>query len=301
MRYGNLIFFIQVLYMWTVETGQLIKSLDAHFARINQIKPLICNEWNCVITSSMDRTIKVWNLNNIFEEVHHIDRLETQIDSISMSADTGLAVTASRGCIGVWDILTGKLQARLANSAYGAIVSHAIVTKKGDYILAGESGFIIYWKVSDKTVAFNEKQPNILQVMLFEEEQKSLVISQILPDSAAKCVARTMPAGQTLYEFSFPFKTYKNLILTSDGNFFIGYGIEKGKDSLYCYSTATGELNQKFQIKYPNFKEASMIVSMPNKPFEIGLIDQDGGCIINSSTKKLDRCIPTWGGKSYTS
>ena len=143
--------------MWSVETGQLIKSLDAHFARIVQIKSLICskNQWNCVITSSMDRTIKVWNLNNLFEEVHHIDRLETQIDSISMSVDAGIAVTATRGCIGVWEILTGKLQARLANSSYGAIISHATVTKTGNYILAGESGFVIYWDVKDPKYEVN--------------------------------------------------------------------------------------------------------------------------------------------------
>ena len=285
--------------MWTVETGQLIKSLDAHFARINQIKPLICskNQWNCVITSSMDRTIKVWNLNNLFEEVHHIDRLETQIDSISMSVATGIAVTATRGCIGIWEILTGKLQARLANSSYGAIVSHAIVTKKGDYILAGESGFVLHWKVKDKTVAFKDKQPNILEMMLFEDEEKSMVVSQLLPDATAKCIVRTMPEGETLFEFTYSFKQYKNTILTSDGRYFIGYGIEKGKDTLFFYNSKTGELNQKFQIKYPNFKEASMIVSIPNKPFEVGLIDPDKGCIINSSNKKLDRCIPTWGGK----
>ena len=285
--------------MWTVETGQLIKSLDAHFARIVQIKPLICNknQWNCVITSSMDRTIKVWNLNNLFEEVHHIDRLETQIDSISMSVEAGIAVTATRGCIGIWEILTGKLQARLANSSYGAIVSHALLTKKGDYILAGESGFVIYWRVRDKAVAFKAKQPNILEMMLFADDQRSLVVSQLLPDSTAKCIVRTMPEGDTMFEFSFSFKQYKNVILTSGAHFFIGYGIEKGKDALFFFNSSTGELHQKFQIKYPNFKEASMIVSIPNKPLEVGIIDADKGCILNSSTKKLDRSIPTWGGK----
>jgi len=35
-----------------------------------------------VITSSIDRTVKVWNLNNVFEQVHVIDRHELQIDSI---------------------------------------------------------------------------------------------------------------------------------------------------------------------------------------------------------------------------
>ena len=55
--------------MWLVETGVLLKSFDAHFARINNIRPLINSQSNCIVTSSMDRTMKVWNLNNIFEEV----------------------------------------------------------------------------------------------------------------------------------------------------------------------------------------------------------------------------------------
>ncbi|RXG53430.1 hypothetical protein Avbf_10922 [Armadillidium vulgare] len=33
-------------------------------------------------TYSLDRTVKVWNINNIFEQVHVIDRHELQVDSI---------------------------------------------------------------------------------------------------------------------------------------------------------------------------------------------------------------------------
>lgn len=38
--------------------------------------------WNSVVTSSIDRSVKVWNINNIFEQVHVIDRHELQIDMI---------------------------------------------------------------------------------------------------------------------------------------------------------------------------------------------------------------------------
>ena len=283
--------------MWLVETGVMIKSFDAHFARINNIRPLICSQWNCIITSSMDRTMKVWNLNNIFEKVHLIDRLETQIDSISLNDSAGIAVTATRGCIGIWEILTGKLQARLADSAYGAIVSHASVIKDGEFIIAVESGYVIYWNVGERSVLFKEKQDNILQLVVFENGEKCLVVSRLLPDCTALGLVRTIPTGQMLYEFSFTFKQYKNIVLTSDYKFFVCYGSEKGKDTLFYYGTEDGELHQKFQAKYPNFKEPSMIVAMPNKSTEIALIDPDKGVIMNSSTKKLDRIIPKWGGK----
>lgn len=65
-----------------MDTSQLTNVLDAHFARIISLEPLTVGNWNLVITSSIDRTVKVWNINNIFEQVHVIDRHELQIDSI---------------------------------------------------------------------------------------------------------------------------------------------------------------------------------------------------------------------------
>lgn len=60
----------------------MVKVLDAHFGRILSLVPYTTGPWNSVITSSIDRTVKVWNMNNVFEQVHVIDRHELQIDSI---------------------------------------------------------------------------------------------------------------------------------------------------------------------------------------------------------------------------
>ena len=116
--------------------------MDAHFARIIDIQPLTVGSWNSVTTASIDRTVKVWNINYIFEKTHHIDRHELPIDSVSLSTSKGIAVTVTRGCIGIWDLLTGKLKSKLADSALGAIITHAIVTSAGKYIIAAES---VYW------------------------------------------------------------------------------------------------------------------------------------------------------------
>lgn len=70
------------LYVWCIESKKLVKILDAHFARIIQLEPLTVGNWNSIVTSSIDRTVKVWNINNIFEQVHVIDRHELQVDSI---------------------------------------------------------------------------------------------------------------------------------------------------------------------------------------------------------------------------
>ena len=58
----------------------LIQQVHAY----TRIQPLTVGAWNSVVTSSIDRTVKVWNMNYIFEQVHHIDRHELQIDSVSL-------------------------------------------------------------------------------------------------------------------------------------------------------------------------------------------------------------------------
>lgn len=70
------------LYVWSMENHKLVKILDAHFGRIIQLEALTIGNWNSIVTSSIDRTVKVWNINNIFEQVHVIDRHELQVDSI---------------------------------------------------------------------------------------------------------------------------------------------------------------------------------------------------------------------------
>jgi hypothetical protein len=43
-------------------------------------------------------------MNYIFEQVHHIDRHELQIDSVSLCTKLGIAITVTRNCIGIWKV-----------------------------------------------------------------------------------------------------------------------------------------------------------------------------------------------------
>ena len=58
-----------------------------------------------MLTSSIDRSIKVWNLDYIFEKEHHIDKHELTIDSLSISTSAQLAVVVTRSCIGRQNII----------------------------------------------------------------------------------------------------------------------------------------------------------------------------------------------------
>ena len=84
-----------------MKTGDLVKRMVAHFQvfslssfsifvvwhtfsfqRIVEIKSLVVGTDNCVITSSIDRSIKIWDLDHIFEKERHIDKHSLTIDSI---------------------------------------------------------------------------------------------------------------------------------------------------------------------------------------------------------------------------
>ena len=292
----------KVLYIWDVKTADLVKYLDAHFARIIDVQPLTVGNWNTVVTSSIDRTVKVWNINYIFEKTHHIDRHELPIDSVSLCTAKGIAVTVTRGCIGIWDLLTGKLKSKMADSALGAIITHAIVTSDGKYIISAESGFVLYWDLSKEKVIYREEQKNILQVMLYENETKSAVVSRlgVAPNVKALCITRTFPEGEVGCNFEFAYKNFKNIILSPDEKMFVAYGSEKFKDTLYAFDAETGENLHKFLVKYQNFKDVSKIVPIPDKPGQVALIDQDKANLIDVAKKAYVKSIPNWGGACDT-
>ena len=47
------------LYIWALETEALVKVISAHFQRILDVIPLSSGRDDCVISSSLDRSIKV--------------------------------------------------------------------------------------------------------------------------------------------------------------------------------------------------------------------------------------------------
>ena len=195
-------------------------------------------------------------------------------------------------------IYLGKLKAKLADSALGAIITHAEVTDNGQYVIAAESGYVIYWNVKEEKVIYKEEQKNILQVILYCDKTKCLFINKIkgLGESQAICIGRTIPDGKRLFQFEFTFKHYKNIILTKDEKYFIAYGSDKFKETLFVFDVGTSQLLNKIPVKYPNFKEVLMICGLPDKPWQVALIDQDKGNIFDVIDKKYVRAIMNWGG-----
>ena len=74
----------------------------------------------------------------------------------------------------------GKLQNKLSDSSMGAIITHAEVIASGKYIVAIESGYVLYWNVPKSEVVFKEEQRNALQIQLYDEDKKCVFVSKEL-------------------------------------------------------------------------------------------------------------------------
>lgn len=267
------------LYVWCLKTRDLVKILDAHFGRIIQLEALTIGNWNSVITSSIDRSVKVWNINNIFEQVHVIDRHELQIDNISLSRDTELAVTVTRGCVGVWNIIQGRLLAKLADSPLGAIVTHSEITNNGKYIISSETGKLLIWNRVSEQVIHRHDQPNIQQITFLENQEKMLVVScqNVLPAVShseeggtagppannkltALVTVRTVPDGNIIFSFEFPVRLipgipFRCAVMSADWSHIVVVAVDKGnKDYIGVYSGTNGSLVQKITLKGCNIK-----------------------------------------------
>ncbi|XP_011338040.1 NACHT and WD repeat domain-containing protein 2 isoform X2 [Ooceraea biroi] len=297
------------LYVWSLETTDLVKVLDAHFARIIQLEALTIGNWNSVVTSSIDRSVKVWNINNIFEQVHVIDRHELQIDMISLAEQGNLAVTVTRDCVGLWDLQTGKLISKLADSPLGAIVTHACITQNSKYIVSTESGNVLVWNRITEQVLFKEEQRNVKQLTLIENSSKFMAVSR--PNNpagvenvrtTATLIMRSIPDGRTIFCLEYPVRSntgtpFRQVVITSDDAFLAVPAADKGnRDCVIIYSAKTGALVSKIPIKLPGFKDIICITPMPNKPQWIGIIGSDKGTILDINKKKFIRTIPKWSG-----
>ncbi|XP_012269999.1 NACHT and WD repeat domain-containing protein 2 [Orussus abietinus] len=297
------------LYVWSLETFELVKILDAHFARIIQLEPLTIGNWNSVITSSIDRSVKVWNIDNIFEQVHVIDRHELPIDSLSLAEHCNLAATVTRGCVGVWDLQSGKLISRLADSPLGAIVTHARITHNGKYIISTESGNVLIWNRITEQVLFKEEQQDVRQLSLILDTNTFMAVSR--PNNppgvetvraTAVLVVRSIPDGRTIFTAEYQVKSstgvpFREVVPTSDGMHLAVPAADKGnRDCVMIYAAQTGTLISKIPIKIPGFKDITMIVSMPSRGQWIGIIGADKGSILDINKKKIVRTIPKWSG-----
>lgn len=184
-------------------------------------------------------------------------------------SDTGLAVTVTRSCVGVWEIRSGHILSKLADSHLGAIVTHAEITPDGKYIVSSETGKLLIWNRVSEQVLFRDDQPGIQQVKFWEGGDKVLTISCAninrktedaeCGDLIALARVRCVPDGTLHCAFEYPFKMipgipFRNAIVTSDNSHIVVVTIDKAnKDSISVFN-ASGNHVHKIALRGYNIK-----------------------------------------------
>ena len=129
----------------------------------------------------------------------------------------------------------------------------------------------------------------LLEVNLYEE---------FSGDYSAIVVSRDFPKGGVHWDFEYPFKDFKDIVITPDELHLVCYGYDKEKKSHQIFVHAVRNGHQKFVIpvNYDGFKEVLKVVALPDKPSVIALIDVDKGNLIDILQEKHLKSIPAWDG-----
>lgn len=121
----------------------MVKVLDVYFGWIILIDVVILGG-NKIIFLLIDKIIKVWNFDNIFEDVYLIDCLEKLIEFIYVFDESFYGVMMSRNCVGVWDLNMGKL---VYIFEICVVVILVRIIKDGKNVVVVEIGKFFYWEV----------------------------------------------------------------------------------------------------------------------------------------------------------
>lgn len=279
------------LYVWDTKQGNMVKVLDAHFGRIIALISVTAGT-NKLISSSIDKTIKVWNFDNILEEVYSIDRLEKPIEHIHLARETHFGVTTSRNCVGVWNLATGKLEHSLETKS---VVTLAVINKDAKFVAAAETGKLVIWEVTQETAGKSIQQKDIQQLLLNEDDTRVIAIGTIAFNKG-HCVAYSFPECESVYTFEYNIKKFKKGALTMDGSFLAVPGSDKSGDVLGVYHAKTGTHLYNLQLKYGDYKELTALRAMPHDPNQIVVVDDFKGNILDLKRKTLVRSVNRWNG-----
>ena len=110
------------IYIFEIEWGELVASLDSHFGRILVLQCLTSGSGgnNYIVTTGMDKTTKVWNLQNAKEKSITIAQLDKTIEMMHIS-DTQLIMAQTRTQLCLFDMKTGFIVGHLSANPHGSI------------------------------------------------------------------------------------------------------------------------------------------------------------------------------------
>jgi len=269
--------------------GFFIKTLDAHYGRINIMLGSSSSSKNLVLSGSMDKTIKIWNIDNILEEDFPLDHLDKPVEMLHVSIQAGIAIAQSRNQLVIISLKDGRIKSSLCNSPHGAIFSCSTLTNSGLMAASSESNRLIVWNLVTKSPIYVGSVPSktisIMQLR-FHQNDKYLLCAYL--ENTKKIVSITnylLPFESQemnlVYTEELALKSvndYKNFILTSDEVYLVYYRDDKKSDMLAVHLAVEGTLCHYVKLTYigwlPKF---NCLIPMIANPHMIALIDSEKG------------------------
>ncbi|OAF67265.1 Leucine-rich repeat and WD repeat-containing protein [Intoshia linei] len=199
------------IYIWKLELNKKSKkntihsivTLEDHYSRIITLLPAICRNVNKIVTSSIDKSIKVWNVDNLLDEIVKIHRQVKPIEKIHTTKndeenslnDTRI-ITHTRTSIAEWNIDNGTIIHEFTpNSSYSASIRDIDINFPSNIIVCAEKDWLSIWNFKLRKKIITVPIYEIFQVLIVKSglEIQCLVIH----DSCHKKTKNNLTANNT--------------------------------------------------------------------------------------------------------
>lgn len=273
------------IYIWETSYGIFIKTLDAHYGRINSMLNSCSELKNLVLSGSMDKTIKIWNIQNILEEDFPLDHLDKQIEMLHVSIQAQIAMAQSRNQLVVISLKNGRIKYQLCHSPHGAIFSCSALTNSGAIAASSESNRLVVWDVEQKVATFvSSTQSKTVPIMQLQFHQADAYVLCAYLDNPSKTVTLTnymLPDGDIVYTEEISIKSvndYRPFVLSTDDMYLVFFRDDKKSDMLAVHLAADGSLVHNVKLSYTGYLPTfNYLAPMYENPHMVAIIDAEKG------------------------
>ncbi|CAF3624005.1 unnamed protein product [Rotaria sp. Silwood1] len=300
------------VYVFEIQWGDLVASFDSHFGRILVVKCLstVSGGNNYVITTGIDKTTKVWNLQNAKEKSISVAQLDKCIEMMHISSDAKLIMAQSRTQLCLFDMKTGVMTGQLSINPHGSIYQYTAFCANGLFAVSAESNNLVIYDIEERKTSFITPLKSVFQLLLHSAETMVLVLTTepapVTTTSNAevntpvnrspngmtvRAMSYGIPEGDLIYEIVSNMKRLnqpKKVVYTADDTYFVFIEEKKNTEVLALYDPMTGEYIHNVKLSYPGYRDITLMVTIPKQPYLIGLIDSEKGIVMNVRDKKVN-------------
>ncbi|KAK0413280.1 hypothetical protein QR680_006708 [Steinernema hermaphroditum] len=293
------------LYIWQMDSQQLLQTVDAHFGRILNLFALSAAGQPILITSSIDHCIKIWNLENIFEKSYSVPMLDQPIDKILIPTDRPtIAVIHTRKFLAIWSLRDHRLLGILVANVHGAIVTHSLLASSGDIVVCVESDTLLVWQLRTQSVSLRISAPNVFQIVFLDDETRIGVLFRQLDTPEQKiCRFVVYETSDLSVSFSYEFqcRMFRECAVLKDTTTVVFVILFKGHDSLLMVDTVEGVVKHRFRPRQAKNKLKDVIVhrliAHPTAPHQIIVMEGESrGSVWDVSQRRFVKSVQGFSG-----